>query len=119
MAAKRKSLEIVDVDPDGGERSLIIDGFENVPDREPGVMLEGEVDEQIRSSVSRLRSEARASERVCRSKSPGKQFPNHMSVVLAFVAVQDGEVKRSSLETLTPRRERREEARTADSRPSL
>jgi electron transfer flavoprotein beta subunit len=61
MAAKRKSLEIVEVDPDAaGDRSIIVDGFENVPDREPGVMLEGEIDEQIADLVSRLRTEARA-----------------------------------------------------------
>jgi electron transfer flavoprotein beta subunit len=60
MAAKRKTIEVLEVDPDAaGEPSLVTDAFENVPDREPGVMLEGEVDEQISNLVSRLRTEAR------------------------------------------------------------
>jgi electron transfer flavoprotein beta subunit len=60
MAAKRKTIEVVEVDPDAaGDRSLVVDAFEDVPAREPGVMLEGEIDEQVSDLVARLRTEAR------------------------------------------------------------
>lgn len=60
MAAKRKTIEVVDVDlSSAGDASLSVDGFEPVPDREPGIMLDGEIDEVIDDLVRRLRHEAR------------------------------------------------------------
>lgn len=60
MAAKRKTIEVIDVDPESsGSLSLKVDRFEAVPEREPGTILDGELDEQVATLVSHLRDDAR------------------------------------------------------------
>lgn len=62
MTAKRKTIEVIEVDPSSFEDQvrLRVIRHENVPEREPGRTLEGEVDEQVRELVHLLESEARA-----------------------------------------------------------
>ena len=61
MTAKRKTIETIDVDPASFENEIrmTVLRHENVPEREPGRTLEGEVDEQVAELVRLLESEAR------------------------------------------------------------
>ncbi len=60
MAAKRKSIEVVEVDAAGIDEDvhLQVVRYENIPDREPGRKLEGEIDEQVRELTRLIDSEA-------------------------------------------------------------
>jgi len=60
MAAKKKPVDNHPADDVGGEATpaTTVVGYEPVPEREPGTMLEGEADEMARDLVQRLEEEA-------------------------------------------------------------
>lgn len=59
MGAKRKQIEVVEVTEHLDDVRLELVRHENVPEREPGRKLEGDVDEQVAELVRLLDSEAR------------------------------------------------------------
>lgn len=59
MAAKRKAIDVRIAEPPTGLAATRVRRFEDVPERRPGRVLEGEVDEVVRELLNLLKNEAK------------------------------------------------------------